>query len=91
MADIGTCRTCKFSDPMPQLCSADGPFGEGICRRNAPSAISDGIFSYDGYPRTYESDWCGQWEAGERGRWDRLVREMMTEDNTDPPTCDSTC
>lgn len=49
MSSSVKCSTCRFWQPVDD---EDGePLGD--CRRFPPS--------YEGWPRTYEADWCGEW------------------------------
>lgn len=36
---------------------------DGECRRHAPVIVNEGATTFHGWPRTFASGWCGEWEA----------------------------
>lgn len=62
MTDTGErCGTCRFwlldLDPWPEHNK-----GSGGCRRHAPTLTNES----SGFPRTHPTEWCGEYERGER-------------------------
>lgn len=73
--DKGCCAVCRFWETTANR-EAEGYQNEGICRRRAPIGIptllvdESGMARNDttygatvGWPKTFEEDWCGEWEC----------------------------
>lgn len=65
-SDCGqTCGRCYFWEPHRD--SLSGP-SVGQCRYSPPIYTDGdcmGIEPVSPFPQTYETDWCGDWKAGE--------------------------